>query len=387
MSTATVQQIAAAAAADGCDHADVVFLSTLGSSDKYPKNMHKELNNKFRPSPLRESIDEICVWQKKSSKPPIHVHQKIMLPHRVFAALHKHYYNVFKLNIMGGNADEPGRFWEAMQGNPVYHNHPVSKRGTHKTHAIPFALHGDAVATSGCGKSWAKSCEAYSWRSLLSMQANAITSNYLIWRLLGKLLLKGGNLHAFNVFERKLTWSLYWLFLGRWLTRDEFGVEYAKDSTEGKLAHEEKWLAGGYFGVLWLLQGDLEHMAKAWGFANSGSIGHDRNPCACCLANGNDEDKPWTDGRLDVAAWTRIVFTNATWAAAFPNRSYIFRNLPGLGIEQCVPDVMHVLHLGCYQYVFGSCLALLTHHHMPAAPEQNLEVIWGRIKQYYKERM
>jgi hypothetical protein len=49
-------------------------------------------------------------------------------------------------------------------------------------------------------------------------------------------------------------------------------------------------------------------------------------------------------------------------------------------------DAMHVLHLGCYQYVFGSCLALLTHHHMPAAPEQNLEVIWGHIKQYYKDQ-
>ena len=61
MSTPTVQQIAAAAAADGCDHADLVFLSKLGSSGKYPNNMYKELNNKFRPSLLRSpSMRSVC---------------------------------------------------------------------------------------------------------------------------------------------------------------------------------------------------------------------------------------------------------------------------------------------------------------------------------------
>ena len=206
----------------------------------------------------------------------------------------------------------------------------------------------------------------------------------MIWMFFAKLIVEGGNMNAFRTFERKLTWSLYWLFLGRHPPRDEFGVEYDRESPEGKRAHQEYWLAEGYFGVLWVLQGDLEHMYKAWGFANSGAIGEHSNPCACCRCDGNDAGTPWTDARLDVAKWVDTIFTNATWRAAFPDRSHIFQHLPGLGIEQYMPDLMHVLHLGCYQYVFASVMTLLTHYHMPQTPDKNVEVLWAHIKQAYK---
>jgi len=386
MSTPVVQQIAAFAVADGASKTDIVFLSKLGCSGKYPNNMYRELTKKLKDTPLTEAIDNIVVWQKKGSKAAVQVNQKIMLPHQVFASLYKNHQDVFLKSILGGSYDEPRRFWDAMEGNPAYTNHPVSKRAKHKTHAIPLVLHGDAVSTSGCGKSWAKSCDAYSWTSILAGNADALTSSFLIWLFFGKLLLKqSGNLNAFKAFERKLTWSLYWLMLGRWPTRDEHGREYPKGSSEWKLAHEVKWLANGFFGVLWLLVGDLEHMYKAWGFPSPTSIGHDSKACACCGANGNDADKPWTDGRLDQAKWVPTIYTNATWEAAFPDRSHIFKNLPGTGIEQYMPDLMHVLHLGVYQYIFASILALLTHHHMPDEPEKNLDVVWGHIKDYYKE--
>ena len=385
LSTPVLQQIAAAAVADGVSHPDVVFLSKLGSSGRYPNNMYKELSSRLKRTPLDEAVDNFRVWQKKSNKPPIQGNQKILLPHRAFACLYKNHFDVFKANVLGGSVDEPARFWDAVKNTDAYKNHPVSKRGTHRTKAIPLALHGDGVTTSGVGKSWAKSCDAYSWRSCLSRAADALTSNFMIWMFFGKLLVEHGNMNCFKAFERKLTWSLYWLFLGRHPSRDEFGNEYDKDSPEGKRAHEEVFLADGYFGVLWILQGDLDHMTKAWGFRNSGAIGQYSHPCACCNCDGNDAGRPWTDARLDVAKWLETVFTNATWQAAFPDRSHIFKFLPGLGIEQYMPDLMHVLHLGCYQYVFGSVMALLTHHHMPGSPDKNAEVLWGHIKQFYKD--
>ena len=384
LSTPVVQQIAAAAVADGVSHADVVFLSKLGTSGRHPNNMYKELTRKLKDTPLTEALDNISVWQKKANSAPVRVSQLIMLPHRAFASIYKSFPQVFQQNILGGGADEPTRFWRAVEHTDAYKNHPVSSRETHRTKAVPLALHGDAVTTSGVGKSWANSCEAYSWRSCLSRAEIAITSNFLIWMYFVKLLVKSGNLNAFKAFERKLTWSLYWLFLGRHPVRDEFGVEYERDTPEGRRAHEEVWLADGYFGVLWVLQGDLDHMSKAWGFANPGSIGKHSHPCACCGCDGDDAGKPWTDGRLDVAKWLATVWTNATWRAAFPDRSHIFKHLPGLGIEQYIPDLMRILHLGCYQYVFGSVMALLTHHHMPQTPEKNLEVLWASIKDAYK---
>ena len=186
---------------------------------------------------------------------------------------------------------------------------------------------------------------------------------------------------AFKAFERKLTWSVDWLFWGREPTRGEHERPYKKGTSEYDRAHKNKFLADGYFGVLWCLSGDLDHMSSRWGLNSAGSP----TPCSCCAANSDDHDKPWTDGRLATAAWVRSIWTNATWAAAFPNRSYIFRTLPGFGVEQYIPDLMHTLHLGAYHYMFASVMALLTHHHLAGSVEANLQQVWGAIKEAYQD--
>ena len=58
--------------------------------------------------------------------------------------------------------------------------------------------------------------------------------------------------------------------------------------------------------------------------------------------------------------------------------------MPGVGIEAFCPDYMHTLHLGVYQYVFGSVLILLTHFIMPRPRHKNLNAVWDAIKEYYK---
>ena len=184
LSTPVVQQIAAAAAADGASHPDVIFLASLGSSGRYPRNCYRELTHKLVPTPLVDSIDVFNVWQKRSGKPPILASQEIMLPHRVFSCLYHNHHDVFKDNIWGGSLDEPSRFWKAVENTDTYKNHPVSRRESHRQKAIPIGLHGDAVTTSGVGKSWAKGCDAYSWRSILARTSQAITSNFLIWLFL-----------------------------------------------------------------------------------------------------------------------------------------------------------------------------------------------------------
>ena len=122
---------------------------------------------------------------------------------------------------------------------------------------------------------------------------------------------------------------------------------------------------------------NLEHMAQAFGLPYSTSA----QPCACCKANSSDI--PWTDGRLGEAAWVATIWNNTDWSAAHPNAHPILK-LPGLGIQSFLPDLMHTLYLGAYQYVFGSVLKLLTHHILGDTPEANLATVWEDIVAYYK---
>ncbi len=161
LSTPVLQTIAACAVKDGNSHQDVT-LSKLGSSGKYPNNMYSELIKKLKHTPITDALDEITVWSKKEGKPPVQVTHKILLPHHLFASLYHNHHEILVKSIMGGSSDEPEKLWQAMAANPTYKNHPVAKRMIHQTLAIPIAVHGDGVQTSGCGKSWAKGCDVYS---------------------------------------------------------------------------------------------------------------------------------------------------------------------------------------------------------------------------------
>ena len=163
--------------------------------------------------------------------------------------------------------------------------------------------------------------------------------------------------NAYTAFSKKLAWSFYWLFIGKWPSRDEENRLYDKDSSAGKLGGTT--LAGGFYGVLWIIKGDLEHVAKAYKFPWASAA----SPCACCQANSSD--KPWTDGRLQTAEWTKSIWTNASWAAAHPEPHPLFKILPGVGVQAFVPDVMHTTYLGCYQYLFGSVLKSLSISWLP----------------------
>lgn len=161
---------------------------------------------------------------------------------------------------------------------------------------------------------------------------------------------------------------MYWLFLGVWPTRDENN----NPIVNGKTGH----LADGFFGVLWGIRGDLDHLFKFFGFPSTGSL----QPCGLCLANKSDI--PWTDHK-PTAKWMSTIWTNTTHAAAHPNRHGIFK-LPGVGVTNVIPDIMHVFHLGAYQYFHGSVLKLLTHNTMGGTIEENLANVWDQIEHYYK---
>ena len=177
-------------------------------------------------------------------------------------------------------------------------------------------------------------------------------------------------------FKKRLAWSFYWLFVGQWPDKDEDGNPFTPGSADAAKAKTD--LAGGFYGCLWIVRGDMEYMCKAWGFPSPNGV----KRCAHCLAD--TRALPWTDVRPD-ALWRATTWTtNQQWADAFPDRSILFKNVPGLSILNCMPDVMHAMHLGVYQYFFGSVLEYLAYHVMPNPPTENLKIVWKDILQSYR---
>ena len=70
------------------------------------------------------------------------------------------------------------------------------------------------------------------------------------------------------------------------------------------------------------------------------------------------------------------------WLAAHPNRHPLFI-LPGVTITSYAPDVMHTLHLGVFEWIFGSIIKLLTHYVMPDDIATNRENFWDTTREVY----
>lgn len=375
MSAPTIQTVAQAALEDGAHHRDLRVLASLGSNGRLPGNAHRDLERKLAPNGLTEAVSKMMVTMRKPPAGLVRVEHPVLWPHEIFAAIFRHYPAAFQTRIIGGDPGVIGRFWDQMEAHPAYAGHPLRARGDHKQRCIPLALHGDGVPVAGISRSWAKSVDIWSWTSILG-KGSTKECYFLIYLLYWKYVVRIPGQNLYQQFSKRLAWSLYWLFVGRWPSRDWDERPYEPTSPEGRRAGQP--LAGGYYGVLWCVKGDLEHMHKAFGLQHHGS----HRPCSLCQAD--TDARPWTDGRPGAAAWMATVWTPDAWILAHPQRHEVFQ-LPGVTILNFVPDVMHTMYLGTHQYVLGSILKLLTHEIMPETPERNLEVVWTHIREYYRE--
>lgn len=377
LSTPMLQKIAAAAEDDGLDIKDIKKLASLGSRGLYPGNMHVELTNHLRPSNLVQQCSSMVVFYKNTNVLKggiVSGRVPILLPHELFAIMWREYRESFCECLFGNQPDRIAKFWTAMEKSAYFKQHPMSTRLDLKERGIPLSLHGDGVSIVGINKTWTKSVDAYSWSSIIG-QGSLKSTNFLIFVEYWKLLVQTAGMDTHMRLMKLLQWSFYWLSIGKWPTRDEHGVQYPPDSVEARRASEDPFLAGGYYGVLYLVKGDLEHMHKAFDFKAAG--GADR--CSCCQANTSDV--PWTDCRAG-AAWEATIWSDEDWRHDNPNRNPIFQ-LPGIGISAFLPDVMHCVYLGSYQYCFGSVIQFLAYHKMARSPEANCVQLWSDLKAEY----
>ena len=369
-----------AAVRDGLLLEDLVHLSKCGSDGTQRSHTWRDFKRKFKKPRLSAAIGSVKVVMKSGTSGPVAGEMAINYPHKYLATLFKEYPEEFRQVVLGGDAALVPQFWEAMRDHPAYDSHPmhVHPLGDFRTHAIPFQLYGDGTPGVGVGKPWAKMVDGIIFSSCLVHDLSPVLSNFLIafiYDLLSYVDDSGDKLTEDTIW-RHIVWSLYWAYQGVWPDRGPdnhiytSGVEFDRAGTP---------LMGNNFMVVWVLQGDLDHMHKKMHLADPNSS------CPCSLCRANSTTIKHTDHRDGIAAFLQTLWTNATYAAAHPHRHRVLRHVPGCGVTNYIPDVMHSKHLGSDRSFIGSALRNLTHYILPLEPSMALRRVWQDILAEYKK--
>ena len=380
------QQIADWAIQDGIEHADVQALAELGTHARHPQHCYRDLLRRLKLPKLSQALHTVSFCTKTIFGVSKGIARKtILLPHLLFAQLYNQYPDLFMKRIVGGTVSNIASFWKSQSKHPSFANHPMRThhrlKGNYTEKAIPIALHGGGVATTAVGKSYSKSVEGYSWQSCLVMGCTGPTLTIFLICIIFKTVLDAGPGAQAEIWLW-MTWSLFWLYEGVHPTHAPNGSPYTT-GIEAELAGEP--LAGGFYCVLWQIRGDLEYMLLTLKLRNYNS----NTPCSCCGANGSTH--PWTDARRNAALWLDKLWTNASFAEAFPDRHPLFK-LQGVGICNWCPDWLHTKALGTDAWFFGSVMEMLCSHMLPGNFQENLETIRTEIMEIYdmlktKDRM
>ena len=360
-------------------HPDLVMLSKLGTDGRHAGNCKRDLISHMKPSLITKSLHPMRLPVKEGTEDIKYETYDFLPPHALFSALYHEGEETFTDEILGGDRENVPKFWATQTDHPMYKDHPMhSHELDFRTKAVGLAIHNDDVPALGCGKSWAKLAECNSWSSVLA-RGPTEAINFCISFFFVCMAVSDRGRDTFDTMWKHIAWSLLALYNGYWPTHDADGDEYTHGFFK-EMAGEP--LAGGYFGVMWILRNDLDAMFKRFHEANYNS---NANPCNLCGANASDT--PWTDCRLDVAKWLSKIWTNASHKAA-KGRIHRLFGLPGMGITAYLPDILHSKHLGTDPCFFGAVIKYLTHHLMNdgADPDRNLQYLFGEIKAEYRKQ-
>jgi hypothetical protein len=372
LSAHQVQKLSAASVADGSECSHLNRLAKLGASGACERHCHEQLLRVAKPTPLHTSLVTIELPMLN----PVEVDTvpfTILFPHEVFAMMYTCHPDQFVKRMCGGSESKVAEFWDGMVLHPSMVNHPTLSQVDERARCIPISLHGDGVPVSGLGKAWSRSVEIYSWASALSNSSTAMSQIMIC--LFHKLLVsKTPGRDTMLTFWKHMVWSFKWMMLGLWPDVDANGKPYPRGSLGWDRHHRQKWLAGGWKGVLWCLKGDLEYFALSLGLEHFSS----KTPCFLCPCNSSD--CPWTDVRPDQAKWVSKVWDKCTWPSGPANGRHPVFDIPGMTITNVLPDLLHVKHLGTDSWFYGSVLTLLVKQMLPGTISVNFDQVWQDLR-------
>ncbi|CAE8728388.1 unnamed protein product [Polarella glacialis] len=216
------------------------------------------------------------------------------------------------------------RLPEHVEEHPQMLNHPIKTRDQWARWGVPLAIHGDGVPITGIGKGWCKLMAMFTWSSLLG-SGSTLDMLFWIWSVFDKLCHTGDCDGTMQSFFAILKWSFFWLWIGKWPDEDW----YNPLSAAGKKAGS--FLAAGFFGVLFAIEGDLEYLTL----------------------------------HLDLP---RHSLQSGPWVTAV----------------SIALDYMRCKYLGSDMYQFGSVLYMLCYFVLTGAPLENVHSCWASMKEFYQ---
>ena len=379
MSAPLLQRLAEAAVADGLTQPQLVKMSKMGGSGKFPGNMHRDLSliAGEATAMMQDTISMIPVrLTTKVQGVSSDVDLQFLLPHKLFATMYHFFPEAFLSSVLGGDENNCARFWSAMRNHPNLLRRPQLQARPDLRKVVPIAIHGDGVAYMRVKAAGGKSLEVLSWSSLLSKGATRMTS-YLMFLVVKAVVKDSGMNQTWPKVWKVLCWSLQALAAGTWPLLDWEGEEFPEATVD--FQNKGTPLAEGWAAVVFVLRSDLDFLASHFGLNSPAS----NNPCCLCQANRDMSSRPWTDCRLQ-AAWRRSCWTPEEWAAVNP-LGHPLLMMPGSGLDIVFPDLMHLKHLGTDQLLLGGVLTWLIKHFLRGTVAQNLEMVFHLIQAWYKD--
>ena len=171
---------------------------------------------------------------------------------------------------------------------------------------------------------------------------------------------------------------------------DEFGREYV-DGVEG--THKGELIANGYFFVLWLVKGDIEHLQNHYQVPGHWSSD---NPCLQCPCTRSIGPSAWTSMGPD-STWTNSLFlSREVWeghcrlVGKHPNALFQRRVCGGMGLMlfNHHRDELHVMALGIDSHILGNviwlCIFIDILNDIPR--KDRMDVFWQNVCYQYRLR-
>ena len=348
---------------------DLKSFSEIGSKGMYPGNMRRDLmrhvpNSGKLPKPVLSLVP--CFKSRNNGGVLDHTHVPVLHPHALFDALYHNFQPLFMRMIDGGVQS----FWDQVSpDDPKIIGHPMLEKPGWRQRAVPIILHGDGVQFTQRGN------------SLMTIQ----------WKFLQNVEWGWDSCFHIADFPKMCvaadTWDNLWkiivnsinaLFDGFHPELDESGGVWPPGTPEHVDAGKEI-ADGNFFGVVWLLTGDLEFMSNEIKVAHFSSL----FPCMHCRANR----------RADLNF--RDVSAGAPWKATVcipgptdtpPSRHPVY-TIRGLTRFHSPGDDMHSNDLGVSLWLHGSAMQDLLLDGRLARPTRDGSVaeLWRLLQTSYDQ--
>lgn len=371
LSAPAVQEMAQAAKLNGCRQPDILFMASAGTHGQHQGNVHRDLMKKYCkdmvvPEVYITEIPFKVLDEDSGDMTVQHLDCHMLLPHDWLASLDR----AGCLQSHWGT-DRVAAFWRAQKANnPKLFQNPVTEVKDFDKVFIPLLLHGD-----GARYGERTSVMVYTVRSILSLLS--VNDSQLLLAAVPKRCRATGASDTWDAIWRHLVWSFQAAFEGRHPQLTFDGQPFAQGSLRQELAGKSLCPNTGLRGIIWVISGDMEHLANELKCPHPSS----NQPCGKCRANVTT--LPFSDFR-PAAKW-KATRPSPLESRASPPSAHIIMTVPGVVAQTFEFDGLHVLELGVTSHAIGNAIADLAYDVLPGTKSKALASLNKEIVNLYSD--